>query len=288
VNSIDFATPGTWLVLIALIGPIVFFTLRALKGRLPTVRRLPGMDALEEAVGRAAEMGKPVVFSTGLGNINVVTLAALSVLEHVARLCARLGVRLIVPQTNPQTYAVAEEVVRRAYQAEGKADRFNSDDVIFLSTSQFAYASGYVGILHREKAAANLMFGGFAAESLILAEAGNTIGAAQIAGTTAYHQIPFFISACDYTLIGEELYAASSYIERDPIKLGSLAGLDWAKSLVLALVLVGVLVGTVASIRSEAGVVEPADNHVANSLFTTWKGLWHAVFGDEEVEGGRP
>jgi hypothetical protein len=288
VNSIDFATPGTWLVLIAVVGPIVLLTLRALRGRLPTVRRLPGMDALEEAVGRAAEMGKPVVFSTGLRGIDVVTLAALSILEHVARLCARLGVRLIVPQISPETYALAEDVVRRAYQAEGKADRFNSDDVIFLSPNQFAYASGYIGILHREKAATNLMFGAFAAESLILAEAGNTIGAAQIAGTTAYHQIPFFISACDYTLIGEELYAASSYIEKDPIKLGSLAGLDWAKSLILVLVLVGVLVGTVASIWSRAGVVKPNDNHVSKSLLTTWRGAWEAMFGAGESDGGRP
>ncbi len=265
MNSIDFATPGTWGVLLALLGPIVFFSVRALKGRLPTIRRLPGVDALDEAVGRAAEMGKPVVFSTGLGGIDVVTLAALSVLEHVARLCARLGVRLIVPQTSPETYAVAEEVVRRAYQEEGKADRFNSDDIVFLSPSQFAYASGYIGILHREKAAANLMFGAFAAESLILAEAGNSIGAAQIAGTTAYHQIPFFISACDYTLIGEELYAASSYLEREPLKMGGLAGLDWAKAVVLTLALVGVILGTVLS-ASRGEPVGPGDNPITKAI----------------------
>lgn len=245
MKTIEFATPGAALLLVALVGPVAFFVLRARRGKSPTVRKLPGLDALEEAVGRAAEMGRPVVFSTGLGGIEVTTLAALSVLEHVARLCARLGVRLIVPQTSPETYPVAEEVVRRAYQAEGRPDRFRSDDVIFLSTEQFAYASGYIGILHREKAATNLMFGSFAAESLILAEAGRQVGAAQVAGTTDYHQIPFFISACDYVLIGEELYAASSYIERDPVKLGSLAGLDWAKALLLALILVGVLLSSV-------------------------------------------
>lgn len=276
MNSVDFATPGVLALMLALLGPIVYFIVRASKGRLPTVRRLPGIDALEEAVGRAAELGRPVVFSTGLDDINVVTLAALAVLEHVARLCARYGVRLIVPQRAPETYAVAEEVVRRAFQAEGKLDRFKSDDVIFLSTAQFAYASGYVGILHREKAASNLMFGAFAAESLILAESGRTIGAAQVAGTTDYHQVPFFISACDYTLIGEELYAASSYLERDPVKLGSLAGLDWAKAILLALVLVGVLVGTAWSVRKEKGHVPPAENPVSTLLFHPWRGSGEA------------
>lgn len=269
MKTIEFATPGTAILFLALVGPVVVFVLLARRGRLPQVRRLAGLDALEEAVGRAAEMGRPVVFSTGLGGIDVTTLAALSVLERVARLCARLGVRLIVPQTSAETYPVAEEVVRRAYQAEGKADRFRPDDVVFLSTEQFAYASGYIGILHREKAATNLMFGSFAAESLILSEAGRQVGASQVAGTTDYHQIPFFISACDYVLIGEELYAASSYIERDPVKLGSLAGLDWAKALLLALVFVGVVLAGALS-------REPADNPLTKALH------WSPLAGQTE------
>ncbi len=266
MKTVEFATPFVGLMLLSLIGPVIYFVLAAMRGRLPTIRRLAGIDALGEAVGRAAEMGRPVVFSTGLGGIDVVTLAALSVLEHVARLCARLGVRLIVPQTTPETYPVAEEVVRRAYQTEGKLDRFRSDDVVFLSTQQFAYASGYIGILHREKAATNLMFGAFAAESLILAEAGRAIGAAQVAGTTDYHQIPFFISACDYTLIGEELYAASSYLEREPVKLGSLAGLDWAKSILLTLVVLGVLAGTAISLVRGIGLA-PKDNPITKAVY---------------------
>lgn len=267
MRTIEFATPVVGVIFVALLGPIAYLIYRAMKGHLPEVRRLPGIDAIEEAVGRAAELGRPVMFSTGLGGINVVTLAALSVLEHVARLCARYGVRLIAPQTSPETYPVAEEIVRRAYQVEGKLDRFKSDDVIFLSTAQFAYASGYIGILHREKAASNLMFGAFAAESLILAEAGRSIDAAQIAGTTAYHQIPFFITACDYTLIGEELYAASSYLEKEPIKLGSLAGLDWAKAILLGLILVGAIVGTVMCFSPEVDVVKPVANPITRAIY---------------------
>ena len=272
MRTVEFATPGVLVLMAAVIGPIVYFVMRAKRGKLPSVRRLPGIDALEEAVGRAAEMGRPVMFSTGLWGIGVPTLAALSILEHVARLCARLDVRLIVPQTNAETYPVAEEVVRRAYQTEGKLDRFKADDVIFLSTSQFAYASGYVGIMHREKAAANLMFGAFAAESLILAEAGRQVGATQVAGTNLYTQVPFFITSCDYTLIGEELYAASSYLEREPIKLGSLAGLDWAKMALLALILVGVLVGTAFSFRAESDGMAPKDNPVTKAFMSPWRG----------------
>jgi len=67
----------------------------------------------------------------------------------------------------------------------------------------------------REKPATNLFFGTFEAESLILAETGNSIGAIQIAGTDSSIQMSFFVVACDYVLIGEELFAASGYLSQD-------------------------------------------------------------------------
>ena len=66
----------------------------------------------------------------------------------------------------------------------------------------------------------------FYAESLILAETGNSVGAIQIAGTSEAAQLPFFVAACDYTLIGEELFAASAYLTGEPQQLGSLKGQD--------------------------------------------------------------
>ena len=45
--------------------------------------------------------------------------------------------------------------------------------------------------------------------------------------------LPFFIAACDYTLIGEELYAASAYLSREPKLLGSLKAQDLAKLLIV-------------------------------------------------------
>ena len=79
---------------------------------------------------------------------------------------------------------------------------------------------GLDGIMVRERPATVFLLGMFYAESLILAETANSVGAIQIAGTDASSQLPFFIAACDYTLIGEELYAASAYMSREPLLLG--------------------------------------------------------------------
>ena len=107
----------------------------------------------------------------------------------------------------------------------------------------------------REKPAACFYMGAFFAESLILAETGNTIGAIQVAGTAMPAQLPFFVAACDYTLIGEEFFAASAYLSGEPDQLGSLKGQDIGKVIVFigivigaGLLTLGTLLGTASSL----------------------------------------
>ena len=96
--------------------------------------------------------------------------------------------------------------------------------------------------------------GCFFAESLILAETGNSIGAIQIAGTAMPSQLPFFVAACDYTLIGEEFFAASAYLSGQPDQLGSLKGQDVGKLLVGAVLLVGATLATIAAVTGSEAI----------------------------------
>ena len=93
--------------------------------------------------------------------------------------------------------------------------------------------------IHREQTAATFFLGEFFAESLIFAETANSIGAIQVASSTENTQTPFFIAACDYVLIGDEFYAASAYLSREPVLVGSLVGQDWCKLLVAGSIIVG-------------------------------------------------
>ena len=105
----------------------------------------------------------------------------------------------------------------------------------------------------REKPAACFYMGAFFAESLILAETGNHIGAIQIAGTAMPTQLPFFVAACDYTLIGEELFAASAYLSGDPQQIASLRGQDVGKLLAMGAIILGSVFVTLASFTGEGG-----------------------------------
>jgi len=218
----------------------------ALKGlRMPAIRKIAGMDAIQEAVGRATEMGRPVHFSPGIAGLATdtgpQTLAGLTVLAHVAELTAKYKTTLWTTIRQAEVQPLATEIVRQAYMKAGVPDDFDPDKIIYLSGTQFAYASGVVGLMHREKVAANIMIGGFWAESLLFAEGAYQVGAIQVAGTAQTSQLPFFVAACDYCLIGEEILAAGAYLSRDPLQIGGLWGEDYGKAIAIILVAIGLV-----------------------------------------------
>lgn len=229
-------------VLIAIIiftGLLAYFVSKARTGKSLYIRQIPGLAAVEEAVGRATEMGRPILYVPGLGDIDwTATIASMNILGEVARKIAKYDTELVVPNTWSVVYTVSKEVVKESFISEGRPEKFKEDYVRYLTEAQFGFAAAVNGIMIREKPATNFFIGKFWAESLIMAETGAQTGAFQIAGTDSVLQLPFFVTACDYTLMGEELYAASAYLSREPVLLGSLRAQDIGK-LVALLILVG-------------------------------------------------
>jgi hypothetical protein len=206
------------------------------------IRRIAGLEAVDEAIGRATEMGKPVMYLNGRAGLDdLATLAAVNILGRVAGRVAEFDSALLVPCMDPVVMSVAQEVVREGFIDAGRPDAYRQDNIYFVTADQFAYTAAVCATMIRERPAANFLMGNFAAEALLLAETGASTGAIQIAGTDQQSQLPFFITACDYTLIGEELYAASAYLSREPLLLGSLKGQDAAKAVMMLLILVQTL-----------------------------------------------
>lgn len=231
-----------FIAMIAFSIAVVMSIYQARSGEEVFIRRIPGLEAVDEAIGRATEMGRSILYVLGLGGVSgPATIASMNILGQVARRTADYETPLHVPCNDPIVMNVVREMVKTAYLNEGRPDSYSEENIFFLTDSQFAYAAGVDGIMLREKPAAIFLQGTFFAESLILAETGNSIGAIQIAGTDSEHQLPFFISACDYTLIGEELYTASAYLSKEPMLLGSIRGQDWGKVIIFATIVLGVI-----------------------------------------------
>ncbi|MBN2056534.1 hypothetical protein JW905_16535 [bacterium] len=227
---------------------VLFFVSRAKAGASLFIRRIAGLDAVEEAVGRATEMGRPILYVPGLSSMSdVATIAALNILGPIAEKAATYETKIIVPNRDPIVFTVAREVVKNSFSQAGRPDLFSDDLVFFLTDSQFGYAAAVDGIIVREQPATNFFLGMFWAESLVMAETGAATGAIQIAGTDSATQLPFFIVSCDYTLIGEELYAASAYLGREPVLRGTLKAQDYMKMLLLITALTGIVLAAFGS-----------------------------------------
>ena len=223
---------------------VVFYAIYSIKqGKKFEVREITGLKSVEEAVGRATEMGAAILYTPGWGGDiqRPTTIASMNILSKVAEKTAAYDCRLIFPTHDPVIMAVAQEVIKEAYVTAGYPDRYRADDVFYISSSQFGYAAAVDGIISRTKPASIFLLGTFEAESLILAETGNSVGAIQIAGTDSTIQLAFFVVACDYTLIGEELFAASGYLSGNKSILSSIKAQDILKVLIALFILIAII-----------------------------------------------
>jgi hypothetical protein len=280
-----------WLAIFMLLfgGFVAYFINHARTGKKLWVRKIAGLEAIDEAVGRATEMGRPVLFVAGIQDINEIqTLAGLTVLSRVARTAAEYGAQIEVPTCRSLVMAAARETVEAAYLSAGAPDAYQPDRIHYLTDEQFAFVAGVTGYMVREEPAACIYMGGFYAESLILAETGNHIGAIQVAGTAMPSQLPFFVASCDYTLIGEEFFAASAYLSDDPLQIGSLKGQDYGKFMSVLILVIGIFFATMYSVTENedgtGGIGNGALGYMKNNMLGT-EGLGSFGGGDTDIEG---
>ena len=245
MQPFDLSRLALLFVTVIFCGAVIFWIKRARSGKPINIRKIAGLEAVDEAVGRATEMGRPILYVPGIQDINEIqTIASMTILSHVSKTAAEYDAKVEVPTSKSLVMTTARETVQAAFLAAGKPDAYNQDLIYYVTDEQFGYVAYLQGMMVREKPAACFYMGAFFAESLILAETGNSIGAIQIAGTAMPAQLPFFVAACDYTLIGEEFFAASAYLSGSPEELGSLKGQDVGKVLVAIVLIIGVAMAT--------------------------------------------
>jgi len=209
------------------------------------IRRVAGLDAIEEAVGRSTEMGKPHFATIGVATFNHWTLAAIAMLEFQARICARTETRLIVPCGGSTsafiTRPVALDVVKNAYIAEGK--EFDEIDMPFLAGGKgWAFGAGAVAMIQKLKPGGLVLTGQYGSVALHIAEQASQQGVMTIASGSYMGNVAALACASDYTMIGEEVLAAGAYLTREPAKLASIRTQDLLKFTAIATTLIGILI----------------------------------------------
>jgi hypothetical protein len=212
---------------------------------MPYLRRLPAIDAMEEAVGRAVEMGRPILVSpAACGTIRnsangPVILAGVTVINYVARMAAQRGAELVATIHESPLVPIVEDAIESAYRMEGVFDEWNPENIRFLGGTQQSYITGQLGLIAREKPAAQIAIGYFCVSLVTIAEAGSIAGLMQIGGTTNTYQFPYLVSSFDYWLIGDDCFAVGAFLSREPLQASTIYGEDMVKFLVIAMILFG-------------------------------------------------
>jgi hypothetical protein len=140
----------------------------------------------------------------------------------------------------------AEQIVREAYVRENAIEHWSPDIVRFLP-NQNALMAYSMGMFEREQIKANILFGAYYWEAIVLADHGASVGAINVCGSATQSQLPTLVASCDYTMIGDEIFAASSIISGDKAQIGSIAGQDIVKIAIMAFMIMAVLAALLGS-----------------------------------------
>lgn len=240
--------PTALVVLLASLVLLIALAARARAGHGAKLRRIPAFDAIKQAVGQAAELGRPLHVALGVGGIGkqatLETLAGVEVLEYLAYQAALCDAPLSVSVADPTVLPTAQETLYRGYEQAGYPDEYDSRRVQLLAPDNVAYAAGVMTTLHQQNLAANVMVGTFGDEFLLMGETGARRGIPQIGGTTNPQTLPFVYASTDHALLGEEIFAAGAYLRQDRNHVGGLMAADVARLGILGAAIVVIILRT--------------------------------------------
>jgi hypothetical protein len=237
------------IALVVITASIVYYMQKAYSGKIPKLRRLQAVDVIDEILGRCVEMGRPAYYmmdtvSMDTPSILAPTVAAFQILAYTARRAARLGSKFFVPVTQGLAYTIASEVVDEAYKAENKQDELKLEETV-MYLPDGADRMYIINHMWSDEMAGAFFLGSWYHKAVIFTENAARVGAMMLGGTDTTHNIPFLVAICDYSLIGEELYALGAYLSEDPTVSASLAGQDVGKYIAALLIILGSLLITI-------------------------------------------
>jgi hypothetical protein len=234
------------LIVLAMAGLILFLARQIKAGQEVHVRHIPALDRLPHLMSQAVESGQKIHVSLGTGGVTdattATTLAGLAVLDHLAERGCGSGAPPLVTVADPMVLPAAQDSLRQAYSRHGRPGDYRGTMVEMVAPQPTIYGLGASTRLDRKETAANVMFGSFGPEALLLAEPGVQSGIPQVAGTDDPQAMAMLLAAADDSVIGEELYAVPAYLNRKPAHLASLQAQDLLRLGVAASVLIAGIV----------------------------------------------
>jgi hypothetical protein len=220
---------------------------RAKQGKITYLRELPAVRAIPDAIRRATEMGRPVYFAPGShplthGTYGGATMAGLTILRYVSRLCAEQQTRLEVHITQSDALPVANEAVRLGCIEAGHPEEELRQTVTFTGTGNNLLPFSAAQI--RDEAGASMMFGDAGATTMVVLSSAAYAKIFQIIGNTEDSNCCWLPPMCDYFVMCDGPQAAAAYVSEDPEIMNTVLGFDIQKIVVIGIMVIGLILQT--------------------------------------------
>jgi hypothetical protein len=248
---------GEAVVFLVVTAVMLYYQYAGISGKKFELRPLNSVNAIDDVIDRAVEIGKPVFVSPGsraelMGPLAPMSISGLNVTRYVAHACAKKGAKFFITAPfakGSQLMPLLDGILRESYVLAGKPEGYRREDVLYFGSLPSTYTMGLCAKFAREGIAGMISVGSlstggsFGALGFV-----RMFGGILIAGTARYHANGPMVLLADYPFIGDDVLVAGSYVTDDPVMKSGIAGSDLVKLFMIGLILL-VVVGTLAGIN---------------------------------------
>jgi hypothetical protein len=229
-----------------------WFNMRADQGKVPHLRPIAALEAINEAVGRAVEMGRPIHWTSGHGGAGLYSeragdhMAGLSILSYLAAKSIEQGADLRASLGFSELIPITEDIIYQRALAEGQPEFFNRDKIYFNTDNWVAYDLYTFATLQDIDTAANIIVGNVdTTTGAIISCGAHMAGAMNIIGSRRADAVAQSMMFSDYFLMGDELPAMGALLEGDEDNLSIVVSGDISKFLYIALIILGSILASI-------------------------------------------
>jgi len=237
------------LIFVVIVGVIALVS-QMLRGKKVELRRLPVLEACEEALRASAEKGTPLIMIpamlTSYGRLghpapaaSTATLQAyMEVVKHLSKLAGPLGVPIYILMSRFDNYMMSIDSSEMGYREGGHPEMFDPDRIMWFSEHSAALQRGH-DLVEQYRPAAIITIGNAPYGSVsTLFEPMARHGGMVIAGDQWPDDNAAAIAGADYISFGEDTQAMGTYLSKDNIRRGCLFAEDFTKIFFIACVVV--------------------------------------------------
>jgi hypothetical protein len=222
---------GFFLLLLLIVSWYLHSKLAEMKKYSRALPKLPWTELAEEAIGRAAELGKPIVVGHGYAASGLESssganhMAGLMIGAWLHSVAVKYGVEFYIMYPWAEFTPIITDYIRADYAAVGKTvDPLKEQR--YFAPDYWSYAAGGGGFVEEKKPSAFFSVGYIWAEGMVHIGAAAGVGAQVLGGSMDGNCEGWYVAFADSFLLPPEIPALSAFVSGDIAVSSSISGAD--------------------------------------------------------------